>query len=223
MCGVLNRSSGGSATSVGGLLGNGGSSLGSYFVLQSTTFNFETLIYDFDETSVCDTLGIISFSEVKRTRFLSSSFSVAASGTYLGGKLLAASSAPFFPDNIIAPINQFQFIGQTAVSPSRSFASGFFVWNRVLFDAERVALDENPWQLFMPQQPAKKTYPVGAPLVLSADAGAYNINGLDFIDLPPASDVRSGVTFGPGGIYVGTLVTRPGETSIAIRSFTRKF
>jgi len=40
---------------------------------------------------------------------------------------------------------------------------------------------------------------------------------------PPPSDVRDGVIYGPNGIFTGTLVATSGETSVAIRSFTRKF
>ena len=40
---------------------------------------------------------------------------------------------------------------------------------------------------------------------------------------PDPSQVLEGVVYGPGGIYTGTLVVTPGETSVAIRSFTRKF
>jgi hypothetical protein len=40
---------------------------------------------------------------------------------------------------------------------------------------------------------------------------------------PDPSQVEFGVQYGPGGLYTGTLVTLPGETSVAIRSFTRKF
>lgn len=63
---------------------------------------------------------------------------------------------------------------------------------------------------------------------LSGDAGIYTIDGyaatLTAVTLfPPPSDVREGVVYGPGGIYTGTLVAGAGETSVAIRSFTRKF
>jgi hypothetical protein len=202
MCGVLNRTSGGFLNPLGGTVGG---SLSVGFELQPSTLDVLTQVYDPGYNTSCDISAGVSFAEVKRTRFFSSTYSVAASGAYLGGKLLAASSTPFFPDNLIEPLGEFQFGGKTTAIPERGFASGFFVWTRVLSDAERATLDENPWQLFMPQRPAKKTYPVGAPLVLSANAGAYNINGYGFVDFPPASDVRSGVTFGPGGIYVGTL------------------
>lgn len=40
---------------------------------------------------------------------------------------------------------------------------------------------------------------------------------------PSPSDVRAGVRYGPGGIYVGTLTVTPGEITIALRSFTGRF
>ena len=61
-------------------------------------------------------------------------------------------------------------------------------------------------------------------LVSDANAGSYQIDGsaTTFIGsfFPSPSDVREGVAYGPGGMYVGTFSA---ETSIAIRSFTRKF
>jgi hypothetical protein len=63
---------------------------------------------------------------------------------------------------------------------------------------------------------------------LSAESGAYNLTGLPasltkFSIYPDPGDVREGVIYGPGGIFTGTLVATSGETSVAIRSFTRKF
>jgi hypothetical protein len=59
--------------------------------------------------------------------------------------------------------------------------------------------------------------------VLVADsavvAGAANHISL----YPDPSDVRAGVQYGPGGIYVGTLTVGQGETTIALRSFTGRF
>jgi len=40
---------------------------------------------------------------------------------------------------------------------------------------------------------------------------------------PDPSDVRAGVQYGPGGIYVGTLTVGQGEATIALRSFTGRF
>lgn len=40
---------------------------------------------------------------------------------------------------------------------------------------------------------------------------------------PDPSDVRAGVQYGPGGIYVGTLTVGGGETIIRLRSFTERF
>lgn len=40
---------------------------------------------------------------------------------------------------------------------------------------------------------------------------------------PDPSDVRAGVIYGPGGIYVGTLTVGAGETIIRLRSFTERF
>lgn len=40
---------------------------------------------------------------------------------------------------------------------------------------------------------------------------------------PDPSDVRAGVKYGPGGIYVGTLTVGAGETIIRLRSFTERF
>jgi hypothetical protein len=40
---------------------------------------------------------------------------------------------------------------------------------------------------------------------------------------PDPSDVRFGVTYGPGGIYVGTLVVGTGDSVQNIRSFTERF
>ena len=63
---------------------------------------------------------------------------------------------------------------------------------------------------------------------LFAESGAYNLIGLpanlirSFL-YPDPGDVRDGVIYGPGGIFTGTLVATSGETSVAIRSFTRKF
>lgn len=64
--------------------------------------------------------------------------------------------------------------------------------------------------------------------VLRGDPGIYTIDGyaatLTAVTVfPSPSDVREGVVYGPGGIYTGTLVAGAGETSVAIRSFTRKF
>lgn len=44
-----------------------------------------------------------------------------------------------------------------------------------------------------------------------------------FNEYPDPTDVRFGVKYGPSGIYTGALLVSPGETSVAIRSFTRKF
>lgn len=64
--------------------------------------------------------------------------------------------------------------------------------------------------------------------IFNAESGAYDLTGfnatLDFVSLyPNPSDVRDGVIYGPGGVFTGTLVATSGETSVAIRSFTRKF
>ena len=82
-------------------------------------------------------------------------------------------------------------------------------------DAEAVALNQWFW---------------GQELTLSADSGGYNLTGNDATltkvsttGYPAPSDVRDGVVYGPGGIFTGTLVATSGETSVAIRSFTRKF
>lgn len=40
---------------------------------------------------------------------------------------------------------------------------------------------------------------------------------------PSPSDVRAGVRYGPGGIYVGTLTATPVELKIGLRSFTGRF
>ena len=46
-----------------------------------------------------------------------------------------------------------------------------------------------------------------------------------YIDLlyPSPSDVRAGVRYGPGGIYVGTLTVGGGEAIIRLRSFTERY
>ena len=61
--------------------------------------------------------------------------------------------------------------------------------------------------------------------VMPADAGAYAINGqsatLSIIrQYPLPEDVRDGVQYGPGGIYVGTM---PPDSRVPIRSFTGSF
>lgn len=40
---------------------------------------------------------------------------------------------------------------------------------------------------------------------------------------PDPADVRAGVHYGPGGMYVGTLTVGAGETIIRLRSFTERF
>jgi hypothetical protein len=40
---------------------------------------------------------------------------------------------------------------------------------------------------------------------------------------PDPSDVRAGVQYGPGGIYVGTLESTAGELNISLRSFGGRF
>lgn len=40
---------------------------------------------------------------------------------------------------------------------------------------------------------------------------------------PDPSDVRAGVHYGPGGIYVGTLVSTPGNLNVSLRSFSERF
>ncbi len=41
-------------------------------------------------------------------------------------------------------------------------------------------------------------------------------------DFPDPSDVREGVIYGPGGIYVGALVVGTGDSTQSIRSFTER-
>lgn len=45
---------------------------------------------------------------------------------------------------------------------------------------------------------------------------------LVYLQYPDPADVRAGVRYGPGGIYVGTLTVGGGETIIRLRSFTER-
>jgi hypothetical protein len=57
---------------------------------------------------------------------------------------------------------------------------------------------------------------------LLTNTSVFYASSVDFL-YPSPSDVRAGVRYGPGGIYVGTLTVTPGETTIALRSFTGRF
>jgi hypothetical protein len=57
---------------------------------------------------------------------------------------------------------------------------------------------------------------------LLTNTSVFYASSVDLL-YPSPSDVRAGVRYGPGGIYVGTLTVTPGETTIALRSFTGRF
>ncbi len=64
--------------------------------------------------------------------------------------------------------------------------------------------------------------------LLAADSGIYAVTGqpaafVRIFNYPDPADVRAGVQYGPGGIYVGTLTVGPGETTVALRSFSGRF
>jgi hypothetical protein len=59
--------------------------------------------------------------------------------------------------------------------------------------------------------------------VLVAD-GAVVAGTANYISLyPDPSNVRAGVQYGPGGIYVGTLESTAGELNISLRPFGGRF
>lgn len=54
--------------------------------------------------------------------------------------------------------------------------------------------------------------------------GAEVVGVANYIALyPDPSDVRAGVQYGPGGIYIGTLSVEPAELAISLRSFGGRF
>jgi hypothetical protein len=70
---------------------------------------------------------------------------------------------------------------------------------------------------------ARLNRPHAASGVLVAD-GAVVAGTANHISLyPDPSDVRAGVQYGPGGIYVGTLESTAGEMNISLRSFGGRF
>lgn len=57
---------------------------------------------------------------------------------------------------------------------------------------------------------------------LLTNTSTFYASSVDLL-YPSPSDVRAGVRYGPGGIYVGTLTVGAGETIIRLRSFTERF
>jgi hypothetical protein len=129
----------------------------------ASSVDLTSSIFEPNGEFTCDIAVSVPLVEVtKRTRFVCSTFSVAASNSFLGSRNLGASSQPFFADNQIQGFNLVSFLSRF---DGKGFASAFFLWTRALSAAEMGALDENPWQLFARQPTAFSTYsPIVTPL-----------------------------------------------------------
>lgn len=123
--------------------------------------------------------------------------------------------------NLDAQVGSFTYTGQPAS----------FTQTRVL-KADAAAFGEaNPYVdpgYVDPYYSTNLTAALGYGRVFNAENGTFTYTGLEASFAiqslyPSPADVRAGVQYGPGGIYVGTLTVTPGELTIALRSFTGRF